>query len=88
MTLLIVFSSILAYIFIGLFVMFVWCEYRYRHCDEKHDSYSRCDHEAPAILMGIFWPLGPIFYLLSIALWHSAMKLAEWVMGDEPVQDK
>ncbi len=78
MTLLIVFSSILAYIFIGLVVGKVWKIKSIAKCAVCTHAYGRCrfPHRERASAAGLLWPVGPLLVLICIALSQSSTKIA------------
>lgn len=79
MVLLIVFSSILAYIFIGLVVGKVWrikSENKCHTCQRYGSGSCRKDHQVSAIFAGLLWPVGPLFVLVCVALSQSSDRLA------------
>ncbi len=80
---LIVVTGVLFYIFGGLVVFRICHSYWSQDCDWS--DHFDCGHAFAAIMMGIFWPIAPPLYLLSIALWRLAVVVSDKF---KPKEDK
>lgn len=79
MVALIVISSIVFYAFIVVVAYYVTVEKLYKHCGCEDNRWSSCDHEFPAGILAMFWPVSYAFWGLIFSLHRAGVAVAEFL---------
>jgi hypothetical protein len=78
----IIISSIVFYLFVSVVAYHVTAIKLGQHCGCKNESY-RCDHEFPAFMLSIFWPVSYIGWAFGAGVYIAGVWVAEFLTKEK-----